>query len=347
MSKLISADNIKFTPPNGMAATDIQEGLAELNTNKAPANHNHDSTYQPKDADLTSIAELSGTSGYLKKTAADTWTLDTSVGSGTVTSITGGTGLTGGTITTSGTLAVSYGTSAGTACQGNDGRLSDARTPTSHTHGNITNAGAIGSTANLPIITTTSGALTTGSFGTSANTFCQGNDSRLSDARTPTSHTHAESEITNLTTDLAAKIAIPASSAQGDILIRDASGWTRLAAGTSGQYLKTQGASANPVWDNVVAGLQDSAHSFTTVGYQKLSNGFTIQWGSSYLTQDQSKTITFPIAFPNACYAVIPNTSISDNYWTNGVATSSISNTSFYLMLRGSAQDIKWIAVGA
>jgi hypothetical protein len=58
-------------------------------------------------------------------------------GTGTVTSITGGTGLTGGTITTSGTLAVSYGTSAGTACQGNDSRLSDARTPTGSAGGDL------------------------------------------------------------------------------------------------------------------------------------------------------------------------------------------------------------------
>lgn len=63
-------------------------------------------------------------------------------------------------------------------------------TPASHTHGNITNDGKVGSTANKPLITTTNGVVTTGSFGTSANTFCQGNDSRLSDARTPTSHTH-------------------------------------------------------------------------------------------------------------------------------------------------------------
>lgn len=35
------------------------------------------STYQPLDADLTSIAGLSGTSGFLKKTAANTWALDT------------------------------------------------------------------------------------------------------------------------------------------------------------------------------------------------------------------------------------------------------------------------------
>lgn len=63
--------------------------------------------------------------------------------------------------------------------------LIDGKASSTHTHGNITNAGAIGSTANLPVITTTSGKLTTGSFGTAANTFCQGNDSRLSNARIP------------------------------------------------------------------------------------------------------------------------------------------------------------------
>ena len=59
-------------------------------------------------------------------------------------------------------------------------------TPASHTHGNITNAGAIGSTASLPIITGTDGVLQTGFFGTTAGTFCQGNDSRLSDTRNTT-----------------------------------------------------------------------------------------------------------------------------------------------------------------
>lgn len=37
--------------------------------------------------------------------------------------------------------------------------------PSSHTHGNITNAGAIGSTSNQIVVTTTSGVLTTATIG--------------------------------------------------------------------------------------------------------------------------------------------------------------------------------------
>lgn len=52
-----------------------------------------DSTKQPLDADLTAIAALTGTSGLLKKTATDTWVLDTTsyATSSGVTSV-GGTG---------------------------------------------------------------------------------------------------------------------------------------------------------------------------------------------------------------------------------------------------------------
>lgn len=78
------------------------------------------------------------------------------------------------------------GTGATNTILGNDARLTDARTPLSHTHGNITNDGKIGTTATMPIITTTGGTLTTGSFGTTAGTFTQGDDSRLTDERVPT-----------------------------------------------------------------------------------------------------------------------------------------------------------------
>ncbi|QBP29005.1 tail protein [Mycobacterium phage Scorpia] len=51
------------------------------------------------------------------------------------TSINAGTGLNGGgDLSAPRTLSVAFGTTAGTACQGNDARLSNARPPTAHTH---------------------------------------------------------------------------------------------------------------------------------------------------------------------------------------------------------------------
>ena len=60
--------------------------------------------------------------------------------------------------------------------------LVDGKAPSNHTHGNISNAGAVGTAANKPLITGTNGVISAGSFGTSANTFCQGNDSRITNA---------------------------------------------------------------------------------------------------------------------------------------------------------------------
>ena len=85
---------------------------------------------------------------------------------------------------TSGVItAGSFGTTTNTFCQGDDSRLSDARAPLSHTHGNISNGGLIGTTANFPIITGTGGLLQAGSFGTTTNTFCQGDDVRVNHVR--------------------------------------------------------------------------------------------------------------------------------------------------------------------
>ena len=67
------------------------------------------------------------------------------------------------------------GTTGATYILSTDSRLTDSRTPTSHTHGNLSDDGKVGSTANKPLITTTDGAVTTGSFGTTANTFAEGN----------------------------------------------------------------------------------------------------------------------------------------------------------------------------
>jgi len=44
------------------------------------------------------------------------------------------------------------------------------------------------------------------------------------------------------------------SSTQGSVLYRGALGWAALSPGTSGQFLKTQGAAANPAWDSIPGG---------------------------------------------------------------------------------------------
>ncbi|SIJ96127.1 Collagen triple helix repeat (20 copies) [Mycobacteroides abscessus subsp. abscessus] len=90
------------------------------------------------------------------------------------TTVSAGTGLTGGgDLSANRTLSVDFGTGAGKVTQGNDSRLSDARTPTAHTHNaSDINAGTL-AIARIPT-------------GTTSSTVCIGNDSRLSDTRTPT-----------------------------------------------------------------------------------------------------------------------------------------------------------------
>ena len=98
------------------------------------------------DPDAVKLTGNQTVSGVKTFTAAPvvpdgSWTFATTTGlqdaldgkAPTTRTITAGTGLTGGgDLTANRTLAVSYGTTAGTAAQGNDTRLSDARTPTSH-----------------------------------------------------------------------------------------------------------------------------------------------------------------------------------------------------------------------
>ena len=54
----------------------------------------------------------------------------------------------------------------------------------------------------------------------------------------------------NLMAQTGTDITSLAGLAQGDVLYYNGTSWVRLGAGTSGQYLKTNGASANPAWAN-------------------------------------------------------------------------------------------------
>ena len=168
---------------------------------------------------------------------------DVVINVGAVSAITAGTGLTGGPVTGTGTIAADFGTTAGTICQGNDARLTASVAPLAHasTHtaagsdpltlsqAQITNLGtdlAAKVAATRQVIAGTGmgggGALSADvtlnvSYGTSGTTACVGNDARLSNARTPSTHasTHSagqsdaititQAQVTSLVSDLAAK----------------------------------------------------------------------------------------------------------------------------------------------
>ncbi|MEB3021322.1 hypothetical protein [[Mycobacterium] crassicus] len=101
-----------------------------------------------------------------------------------------------------GTSNLTTGTTAGTACAGNDVRLSDARTPTAHTHTatDISDATTVGrslvTAASQAAARTAIGAGTSSlTIGTTAATACAGNDARLSDTRTPTASSVTDSAV--------------------------------------------------------------------------------------------------------------------------------------------------------
>lgn len=160
---------------------------------------------------------------------------------------------------------------------------------TSHSHGNITSAGAIGSTANLPLITTTSGVVTTGSFGTSANTFCVGNDSRLSNARTPVGTSLTSGQIyvgSNLNTAAAVALSGDATLTNaGVITIANNAITTAKISNSNVTLAKIQNIAAASVLGNsngVTGGVEEID---VTSGNKVLLSGdkngvISIDWGS-------------------------------------------------------------------
>jgi hypothetical protein len=141
--------------------------------------------------------------------------------------------------------------------------------------GNISLTGAIGSTANLPLITGVDGVITVGSFGTTANTFCQGNDSRVVNAvnrngdtlagclrtteqtSTPTGTTatltldngnHQTLSLASASGDVAVTLTVPSSSAAGTIILLQGTTVRNVTWTTSSGSIVWMG--GEPDWDD-------------------------------------------------------------------------------------------------
>jgi hypothetical protein len=82
--KFTYKDNVVYHAGNFIAGTNYEAADttivkdADIGVTVAAQSHNHSGVYQPVDTDLTNIAALTGTAGFLKTDGATVWSVDTS-----------------------------------------------------------------------------------------------------------------------------------------------------------------------------------------------------------------------------------------------------------------------------
>jgi len=332
---------------------------------------------------LNGVAQL--VSGKLKASQVPALSTDqiaqvtpAAIGAAVVTrSISAGTGLTGGgDLSADRTLTISYGSTAGTAAQGNDSRLSDSRTPTLHkaTHytGGIdaltpSDIGAVPEARQINAGVGLSGGGDLGVnrslsvlYGSTLNTSAQGNDARLSDSRTPTAHasTHASGgtdqiaslALTSGTISTAPSIANDlvnksyADSIGSGINFHDAANYATLTA-LSGAYTYFNGTSG--VGATITA---NATGTLTIDGYTLLGSDV----GKRLLIKNESGAFvnnTTPSAAFNGIYTLTTAGTGSvpfvltraTDYDTSGSGSNEIQAGDFVLVLDGSQANSAWV----
>ena len=111
-------------------------------------------------------------------------------------------------------------------------------------------------------------------------------------------------------------------TAQGDIVYRNASGLAKLGAGTSGQFLKTQGTGANPVWGTVAGGLLNIYQYF-------INDPSVVNTGTGGTAVITSNSIT-PVSSTSVFYTVLQITANTTNDGTGTFMQFSADNGSNY-----------------
>lgn len=93
----------------------------------------------------------------------------------------------------------------------------------------------------------------------------------------------------------------------------------------------------------------DAGHSFAANGWQKLSNGWMLQWGYGSLPAGSTTSVTFPIAFPTNVYCICPTISASTTGGNRyAIWSSGESRTGFTCINSSStgAENFYWFAIG-
>lgn len=216
---------------------------------------------QPLDADLTTLAGLSGASKAVRRNSGDTdYELYTPT-TGTVTSVAISApssllSVSGSPVTSTGTLALAYATGqTGSRIYGTD------------------------SSGNAGLMAMTTAQLV--------------------------SHSHAESDVTNLTTDLAAKLTNPMTT-NGDLITQSSGSPARIAAAAAGKLLRAAGTSTVPAWstltmpDTIASGTIFRASSADTLAATAYTMPSSASTAGKVLTSDGTNLVMSTPTFPNA-----------------------------------------------
>lgn len=113
----------------------------------------------------------------------------------------------------------------------------------------------------------------------------------------------------------------PGSAVQGDVLYHNGTTWARLGAGTSGQYLKTNGAAANPEWASSSGGA-------VILGNISTASGTSASLGSLVLTDYKIVELWFrDFSITATSQNILLGTSTSDDVaiFTTGAAAATMS----------------------
>lgn len=91
--------------------------------------------------------------------------------------------------------------------------------------------------------------------------------------------------------------------------------------------------------------LGDTAHSFATAGYQRLSNGLIIQWGASGAN---TSNVTFPITFPTVCLQAVCSQyspSVGD-IGSGKMNITAVSASGFTMYASQASVSVRYMAIG-
>jgi len=157
--------------------------------------------------------------------------------------------------------------------------------------------------------------------------------------------------------------SVPASGtlAQGDVLYYSGSGWVRLAAGTSGNFLTTQGAASNPIWSaglaltsstpaNVVKGTaavgvgttaarSDHQHDITTAAAVAVGTANAEGTATSVARSDHTHQVTG---------LAIASQAAGDVLYYNGSAWVRLgAGPDGYVLTTKGGNTVQWLAAGS